>query len=295
MKSIFIFVFLIGFLWIPIGCTSDDKMDPSQEDPSPLEASIMLDLSYGDNPQQRYDIYLPEGRTAEKTKVILLVHGGGWTAGDKADMSEFVELIQERHPDHAVVNMNYVLAALPNTPAFPNQFLDIDKLINKLTNESNELQIRPEFGMIGVSAGAHLSLQYDYVYDIDNQVKFVADIVGPTDFTDPFYSDDPQFQVALNFLVDAAQYPSGIDLAVAISPAKQVTDKSSPSLLFYGTDDPLVPLSNGERLNAALNSNNIDHNFSVYEGGHGDNWSAENILNLQNQVSTYINTYLKVD
>jgi len=295
MKSFFTILVLLSFIWVPISCSSDDKVDTAMEDPTPLEASTMLDISYGDHPQQRYDIYLPEGRTAEKTKVILLVHGGGWTAGDKADMSEFVQLIQDRHPNHAIVNMNYVLAALPNTPAFPNQFLDIDKLITKLTNESNELQIMPEFGMIGASAGAHLSLQYDYVYDDDDQVKFVADIVGPTDFTDPFYADDPQFQIALNLFVDAAQYPSGIDLAVAISPAKLVTGKSSPSLLFYGTDDPLVPLSNGERLNTALNTNNIDHNFSVYAGGHGDNWSAENILNLQNQISNYINTYLKVD
>lgn len=276
------------------GCSSDENTTEPQNE-TPLAAETMLNVSYGSSPQQAYDIYLPEGRTAEKTKVLLLVHGGGWTSGDKADMTATVTLLEGTHPNHAIVNINYVLAALPNTPAFPNQFLDLKAAIDKLTNERETLQIKPEFGMIGVSAGAHLSLMYDFVYDSTDQVKFVADIVGPSDFTDPFYVNDPQFQLALNFLVDASQYPNGTNLAEAISPAKQVSASSSPALLFYGTVDPLVPLSNGESLDTALTQNNIEHIFSVYEGGHGNDWSEADNQDLQDKISTYINTYLVID
>src|SRR5690606_4594632 len=132
-----------------------------------------------------YDLYLPEGRTSESTKVIMIIHGGTWIGGDKAEMTPFVAMLRESHPEHAVVNINYVLAN-ENTPAFPNQFLDVESIILKLTEESDLLHINPSFGIIGASAGAHLGLMYDYVYDTEDSVKFVIDIVGPTDFTDPF-------------------------------------------------------------------------------------------------------------
>ena len=168
------------------------------ENEQPLGEETQLNVSYGDNPQQKYDLYLPEGRSSEKTKIIILIHGGGWIDGDKEDMNEYIPILKEKHPNHAIVNINYVLAAPPSTPAFPNQFLDVGKVINKLTQESEELELLPEFGLIGASAGAHIALQYDYVYDTDDKVKMICDIVGPTDFTDPFYTENPNFQILLN-------------------------------------------------------------------------------------------------
>ena len=285
------------------GCSSDDSMTPVEmgddqgnqnEDPIPLEAEERMNVSYGSDPQQIYDLYLPAGRTRTQTKVIVLVHGGGWTGGDKADMSEFVDLIKEKHPNHAIANINYVLANV-NTPAFPNQFLDVGRAIDKLKDEADELVINPEFGLIGTSAGAHLSLQYDYVYDTDDVVKMVCDIVGPSDLTDPFYANDPNYQILLSLLVDESAYPPGTDYAAAISPALQVSASSSPSILFYGNMDPLVPLSNGETLQQALSDNMITHSYTVYEGGHGDDWSPASYVDLENQLSNFINTHLPIN
>lgn len=270
-------------------CSSDDS---TVEDPiTELEAETRLDVPYGPDSKQNYDIYLPAGRTEENTKVLLLIHGGGWTSGDKEDMTEFVSLIQDNYPGYAIVNTNYVLAEL-GTPAFPNQFLDIQSVVNKITLESEELQIKPEFGMIGVSAGAHLALMFDYVYDTTDQVKFVADIVGPTDFTDPFYADDPNFELALSLLVDASAYPPDTNLAEAVSPVYHVSVSSSPTLLFYGDQDPIVPLSNGTSLGQALDATAIENIFSVYEGGHGDDWSNEDKADLEAKLNAYVQAYL---
>jgi acetyl esterase/lipase len=280
-----------------VSCSSDNNDSPSEmsdDEPEPLAAETRLNVSYGSHQQQVYDLYLPEGRTEDHTKVIILVHGGGWTAGDKADMSEFIPQLQSNHPEHAIVNMNYVLATA-TIPAFPNQFLDLQRVINKLTAEKETLQILPEFGLIGTSAGAHLSLQYDYVYDTSDAVKMVCDIVGPTDFTDPFYTNDPNFSILLQILVDEAAYPTGTNYAEAISPALQVSAVSSPSILFYGDQDPLVPLSNGQTLQQALITNGVTHSFTVYEGGHGDDWSAESLSDLQLQLSTFINAHLAIE
>ncbi len=289
MKKFIILFLAFGLQISFISCTKDNDTTPAET----LTAETFLNVSYGSDPQQKYDLYLPAERSTTKTKVIVLVHGGGWTEGDKADMDFLIPYIKLRHPDHAIVNINYVLAAI-GTPAFPNQFLDVDAVINKLTTEKNELHILPEFALIGASAGAHISLMYDYVYDVNNRIKMVANIVGPTDFTDPFYTDNPNFPLLLSLLIDEDAYPSGANYAEIVSPALQVSNNSSPTLLFYGNADPLVPLSNGETLNAALNNAQIDHNFTVYEGGHGD-WAAIDIEDMKTQISAYIDTYLEVE
>ncbi|CAM3429561.1 alpha/beta hydrolase [Aequorivita lipolytica] len=289
MKKLLIIILFFGIQISFLSCSKDN--DNNTEAPA-LAEKISMDVSYGNNMQQKYDLYLPANRSTEKTKVIILVHGGGWTEGDKTDMDFFIPYIKLRHPEHAIVNINYVLADL-DTPAFPNQFLDVDAVINKLTSEKNELQILPEFALIGASAGAHISLMYDYDYDPDDQVKIVGDIVGPTDFTDPFYSGNPGFPLLMAALVDEGAYPPGTNYPEVLSPVFRVSNGSSPTLLFYGNSDPLVPLSNGAALNAALNTAQIDHSFTVYEGGHGD-WAANDIENMKSKISGYIDTYLEI-
>ncbi|MEM0517320.1 alpha/beta hydrolase [Aequorivita flava] len=288
MKKFFILLLFFGIQYSFISCSKDSENNEAET----LTETISLNVSYGNDPQQKYDLYLPANRSVSKTKVILLIHGGGWVEGDKSDMDLFIPYIKLRHPNHAIVNINYVLADA-DTPAFPNQFLDVDAVINKLTSEKDELQILPEFALIGASAGAHISLMYDYVYDADDQVKMVGDIVGPTDFTDPFYSENPNFPVLMAALVDESAYPSGTNYMEVLSPALRVSADSSPTLLFYGSEDPLVPLTNGNTLNTALIAFQIDHNFMVYEGGHGD-WAPMAIENMKEQISTYIDTHLAV-
>lgn len=287
MKRPFLIVVLLALL-ASAACTKDKDSAPEPA----LDAETFLNVSYGSLNQEKYDLYLPANRSKEKTKVIVLVHGGGWTGGDKADMDAFIPYIKATHPNHAIVNMNYVLANL-ETPAFPNQFLDVDAVINKLTAESDQLHILPEFALIGASAGAHISLMYDYVYDTDDQVKMVGDIVGPTDFTDPFYSENPDFPALMAALVDESAYPPNTDYATVLSPALQVSAHSSPSLLFYGNQDPLVPLSNANTLNLALMNAQVSHSYTIYEGGHG-NWAPNDIADMQAQISAYVDTYLEV-
>jgi acetyl esterase/lipase len=47
----------------------------------PSGARVERELPYGDSPRQRLDVYLPDGAT--KAPLIFMVHGGGWSKGDK--------------------------------------------------------------------------------------------------------------------------------------------------------------------------------------------------------------------
>ena len=80
MKKLLLLPFLLLFL---VGCNSDDETEISGN----LEAQTLLNVAYGNDPQQTMDVYLPENRTAD-TKVFVLVHGGFWYAGSKEDFND---------------------------------------------------------------------------------------------------------------------------------------------------------------------------------------------------------------
>ncbi len=283
LLSSFFFVF-----FLVQACSSDDG-SPQAE--TPLQAETRMNVSYGPHPQQVYDLYLPAGRNSEDTKVLVLIHGGGWTSGDKSDMNGTVAVLQNLHPEYAIVNVNYVLANAQHY-AFPNQFLNIQSILSKLIAESGELHINPEFGLIGTSAGAHIAMMYDYQYDTDDRVKMVADIVGPTDFTDPFYEEHFDLPTAVQNIVDQDAYPPGTEYLVELSPITHAGPSSSPTCMFYGTEDPLVPATNGKALQQKLNQAGVDNTLRIYQGGHGNDWSNQDLIEAQGIISDYITTYL---
>lgn len=55
------------------------------------------------------DIYLPASESSVVSKVVVLVHGGAWFSGEKADMLEFIPFLKRDFPDYCIANMNYRL------------------------------------------------------------------------------------------------------------------------------------------------------------------------------------------
>jgi len=283
-KVIFHFLLLV----IIFSCSKDELVVPKD-----VPSEVYNNLSYGTDPQQVYDIYLPENRSVNSTRVLVLIHGGGWIQGDKSDMNEYIPLMQENLPGYAIVNLNYRLAQLPARPAFPNQFLDLQAALNSITSDAGKFGIYSEFALVGVSAGGHIALIYDYLYDSRDQVKVVGSIVGPTNITDPFYSENPEFNLALQYLIDESQYNGVQNVAQALSPAYHVSEKSSPTILFYGEKDELVPVNNGIFLQQQLEAKGIPNNLIIYEGGHGD-WQESDNNDLVLKLREFIKTHLPI-
>jgi len=247
---------------------------------------ITRDISYGPNDLQTFDIYSPENTFSTKTKVIILIHGGSWTHGDKSSMEDLLIRIQNTNPNYTIVNMNYVLAN-DNTYAFPNQFYDIDAVLNKLTLNQNIYNIIPEFALVGRSAGGHLALTYDYTHDKRDRVKVVCSIAGPTDFTHSFFQNDPSFEYLFNMLVDEKAYTPFTKLLNKLSPAYQVSRKSSPTIIFHGTNDTKVPFDNAEKLEKVLNNNNIPKKLLIFDEGHS-NWGNDTMQIVDNELKLFL-------
>ncbi len=284
LKLIFIStLIIIGFF----SCSSDDSDDSDIINVDPLLASEAFNISYGNDSNQVFDLYLPPSRTLE-TKTLILIHGGGWTSGDKTDMNVFRQFIIEQIPGYAIVNMNYRLADENNQP-YPMQINDITSVIDYLENNQNEYTISNNVGFVGLSAGAHLSLLWSYAFDSENQTDMVCSVVGPTNFTDPEYlnNTDPDLQDIIDTF--------GIDPSIAfleeVSPYHRATSTSPPTILFYGGQDPLIPTTQGTAMRDKLDELNVTNEFTLYpDGGHG--WTGLNLLDTTLKLKAFIEIHM---
>jgi acetyl esterase/lipase len=281
---------ILFFIIILVACNSCSN-DPINNAPTNvLDASKYyqeLNISYGADTNQTFDLYLPAHRTSN-TKTIILVHGGGWSAGDKVDMNPFKDLIRQDLPNLAIVNINYRLANGNNKP-YPMQINDITTIVNYLKTNKDKYTISNNFGFIGASAGAHLSLLWSYGFDTHKNVKMVCSIVGPTNLIDPAYLNNtlPELQEILD-LYGVNATSSYLEEA---SPLYRVSASAPPTILFYGGQDPLIPTTQGTDLRDKLVALNVTHQFTLYpNAGHG--WVGLDLLDTWLKLKAFTQTHL---
>ena len=288
MKRIKKLLFASLFLGLYFGCSKDSPEEQTTTtEPEVVDAYEALNVSYGSDANQVFDIYLPENRT-NTTKILILIHGGSWVSGDKSDMNTIKTFVSALHPDVGIINMNYTLAGV-NNPPIPLQTDDISAVVDYISTNKSSLIVSDDIGFIGVSAGAHLSLLWSYAYDDNDQVDMVCSIVGPANFTDPAYYDNLIYQPIYQLFGN----PS-IEFLESASPYHRATTTSPPTLLFYGGMDPLVPTSQGVDMDAQLTSLGVTHEFHFYpDEGHG--WEGDNLIDTTSKISTYIEAYIETE
>ncbi len=225
------------------------------------------DYPYGTDSLEKADLYIPEGQR-DTIKTIIFIHGGGWQGGDKQDFNGWFDYFKENEI-YALINMNYKLSDEENLP-IPMQTDDINLVIEKFASEFGIN--RSGIFLIGASAGAHLALLYAYKYDYSHRVKGVASIVGPTDFTDSIYRNDPMYYNMYHYGIESVfgcHYEDNPEYFSSISPYFFVTSTSPKTALYYGKLDSLVPYTQGTKLYTLLQSYNIVSECKVYENsGH---------------------------
>lgn len=277
---------IVGFICLH-ACSEDDNT--SIDLTTPLVAYYEeQNVSYGTHDEQVFDMYLPANRSL-RTKVMILVHGGGWTEGDKSHMNAIKDLIQQDLPDIAIVNMNYRLANQDHPP-YPMQIDDITAVVNFLKEHQEDYILSDDIAFIGISAGAHLSLLWSYAFDVEHDVKFVASIVGPTNFTDPAYLNNQN--PILDEILEVYGIEPTIEFLEEVSPYHQVTSASPPTIMFYGGIDPLIPTSQGLGLRDKLESLGVTHQFTLYpNAGHG--WIGPDLTDTWTKLTAFTQVHLQ--
>jgi acetyl esterase/lipase len=68
-----------------------------------VKMNVARDLSYGEDPLQKVDVYAAPG--AKDLPVVVWIHGGGWEKGDKAEMARKPQAFAEK--GFVFVSVNY--------------------------------------------------------------------------------------------------------------------------------------------------------------------------------------------
>lgn len=284
MKKIISLVSIACILCM-MSCTKNDPVNPDT-----TVAQTLLDQSYGNDLKQRMDIYLPAGRSTSSTKVMIMIHGGGWSLGDKSDFTAFVDTLKRRLPDYAIFNINYRLSANPNN-LFPTQELDVKAAVEYIYNKLSEYNISNKFVYLGASAGGHLSMLQGYKYNSPVKAKAIVSFFGPSDLIDMYNNPvggNPTAPLILANVIGATPTQNST-LYNNSSPVNFISSSAAmPTILLHGGVDPLVSPSQSVAVQTKLNTAGITNQYVFYpNGGHGD-WDAATYTDAFNKIQAFL-------
>jgi acetyl esterase/lipase len=272
---------LLSLLFSVTAISSCKKDEGKEQDMS----VTMLNVSYGTNAQQKMDVYLPANRSTANTKVIIMIHGGGWNTGDKADFNEYVDSLKKREPSYAIFNINYRLANTPDL--FPAQEQDVRTTVEFIYNKRSEYMISDKFVLVGASAGAHLALLQGYKYSTPIKPKAIIDFFGPTDLV-ALYNNPPNPLVQpLLFSVTGSTPVTNNTVYTQSSPINFISSQSPSTMILHGGIDIVVSPSQSVALDTKLFISAVTHQYIFYPTeGHG--WVGANLTDSFNKIQAFL-------
>jgi acetyl esterase/lipase len=260
----------------------------AQETGGNLPAKTMMNVAYGSDPLQKLDIYLPSGRSIDTTKVIILIHEGAWSDGDKSGFDTLIPHFQQRLPSYAIFNLNYRLADGASN-FFPTQENDVKSAIGFIYSKRSEYGISDKFVYLGASAGGHLALLEGYKYTTPVKPKAIVSFFGPTDLTS-LYNSNPFAGLVLSEVVGATPV-SNPALYAQSSPITFVSAASPPTLLLQGGADPIVPPFQADSLLVHLTTANVPHQYIFYPAeSHG--WFGATLDDSFDKIAVFLHQYV---
>jgi acetyl esterase/lipase len=254
----------------------------------PTDSAISVqNVAYGTDSLQIMDIYLPGGRSADTTKVALVIHGGGWIEGDKTDynMSDLKNLF----PTYAIFNIDYRLGNETTlADPFPAQELDVKAAVQFIYDHKASYSISDNWCFLGASAGAHLALLQAYKYTTPIRPKVVIDYYGPTDLVDLYNYNiaSPFYQPLIYFMLGGS--PTGNPGLYASSSPMTFVNASSPrTIILHGEMDSTVPYNESVRLHDTLTTLGVVNKLVLYPAqGHG--FTGSDAVDSYYQIDTFL-------
>ena len=277
-----------AYVWVCFSAlimASCAKQDTNSPGGGTAAAQTITDVSYGTDAKQKIDIFLPEGRTVASTKTIVLIHGGGWTEGDKKDMAFGIDSFKKRLPEYAIININYRLAYNNTTNLFPTQENDIKAALEFYLGKSAEYKVSKDLIVLGASAGGHLALLHSYKNDPEKHVKAVIDFFGPADLNALWNAGIVQQLILVS--ATGKLYDQDTAIYFQSSPVNFITPQSPPTIVLHGGADNLVPSNQSTILINKLQEKGVANQFVFYPAEqHG--WTGPNLTDSFEKIKAFI-------
>lgn len=286
------YLFLFVLVAISLFSCEPDPINPPPPPPGPLTDTTIQNISYGANASQKLDLGLPAGRTTA-TPLAVVIHGGGWSTGDKAELAWLLNGLKQR--GFAVANINYRLTL--NTPDnYKMQLDDVDSAVQFTLRQALAHTFNGQkLYILGHSAGGHLSLAYAYTRNANGKVKGVGSLAGPTDlFAMSYYNFNIYNQILQPFL-GIPLFPltaTSEQRYKNCSPQYQATTTSTPTIFFHGDLDFVVTPDQSSGLFARLGTLNVDRKIINYPLTFHDWWTdGAKVANTLDEIKTWFNNH----
>lgn len=255
--------------------TDSDTLNPDVNSVNPELATlpdipVVADIAYGADPLQALDACLPKreeeietasGDVLERAGVVL-VHGGSWRRGDKADIAWRALCQWLASEGYVAFSLNYRLA--PDHP-YPAGIDDVRAAVEWLREDEQltRFDLDPErIGAFGGSAGGNLVSLLGTTGTGDTRVAAVAELSAPIDLTGLAATDD-FIPVQLSYL-GCASYDDCPN-AVPASPFYSIDPTDPPFFVAHSTDE-MIPLGQAEIFVAGLRAAGVPVDFVTVEG-----------------------------
>ena len=219
-----------------------------------------------------FDLSYPNELNAEPLPLMVYVHGGGWTMGDRRGGAGVAFKAALLEAGYVYAAIDYRLA--PDYP-FPAQIEDVKCAIRYFRANAGILGIDPDrIAVMGGSAGGHLVSLLGLMADQDlwedaggyqevsSDVAAVVDMFGPTDLR-PI--SDPRYRGNYEEIFGEAVFSE--DAMWAFSPLAYVSTDATPFLIFHGDADETVMLHHSVDLQAALTDAGVPVELVIVSGG----------------------------
>lgn len=273
--------------------------------------TVYSDLSYGNQNTNKFDLYVPADQSQSSYKLIVYLHAGGFTTGDKSDDKEMLQWLCSK--GYVAVGINYTLRddAHPNASVY-SQSMEIKEAMPKVIEIANKKGYNIDsMAIAGGSAGGALAMIYAY-RDADSSpvpVTMLFEAVGPSSF---YPQDWKCYGFDKEENKENAAYLFGVMAGKTITSKmfetdeydKQMKDISSllwvnentvPSILAYGKYDKVQSFDSSVRLDKRLTEYDIPHEYIVFEhSGHGLQNDTKMYIEYMNKVEEYLDLYLPV-
>lgn len=186
----------------------------------------------------KVDIWTPGARNRP---AVILLHGGGWTAGDKGDVIYATIAHQFAEKGFAVFNANYTLGS--GAPQIP--ITDVLNLVAWVrTNATTYNADSTRVAIVGLSAGAHLGVMAG-IKGVSGTTKpdAVAAWSLPSDLEEAYSQGNGPAVLGVGGYLNVA-VTGNEELYRGYSPAHQITSACCPLRLVhsdsenYGLGDP---------------------------------------------------------
>jgi acetyl esterase/lipase len=308
--AIYVLVFIVSFvgaiaatIMAPHSFTGIDAVEWRDS-----MGTIETDIPYAEGELNKFDLYLPADR-ARATKLVVYIHAGGFTGGDKADDEGIAKFFASL--GYVAATINYSLRTEANTANISDMSREIQQGVAAIVAASSERGYALD-GMViaGGSAGGTLALIYAYRDGANAPipVEAVINMVGPASFepaswfgVNDGYASTESAQAGAGFVslltgdeVSAEMMRSGAyrDSLAPITPTSLVTPEAPPTLLAYGALDKVAPFAASVELLEALQRNGVPHDALVFpNSGHALNRDPEMSTQLGEKIREYLSRY----